>query len=198
MRVDSEIKIHKEGDGTLIVERNGKRAALNYQEVFGLGHSLFLAHKYHAAQDVFAQLSKIRGHGPRAKVMLARCKAELESFEACRDLLQSIFDGDQEQIAEDLQGAFVFHTIGLNDDAIRELVKVIKNYPDFPTALLYLGDLYLEKGNREKAEFCWKLAVKRDRKGGAVALAARKQLARLKKTKLRKKAKKKVTRPNSK
>lgn len=180
-----EIRIRKGAEDKLVVERGSKKSALTYQDVFSLGHSFFIAGKYQLARDVFAQLAKVRGRGPRAKIMLARCKAELESFEACSEVLQSIFDGEEGAIAEDLQGAFVFHTLGLNTEAIRETVKVVKQYPDFPTAFLYLGDLYLEKGNRDKAEYCWKLAVKRDRKGGAVAASARRQIAKLKKLRVK-------------
>ena len=173
------VKVTKGKGEKLVVEHGKRKASLTYQEVFALGHSLFQAGKYGLARDVFGGLAKIGGRGPRAKIMLARCKAEIESFDTCNEILQGIFDGEDSAVAEELQGAFVFHTMGMQDEAIRAMVKVIKEYPDFPTAFLYLGDLYLEKGNAAKAAYCWKIAVKRDRKGGAVAIAARKQLAKL-------------------
>lgn len=193
MQSGQAIKIRKGNDEKFIVERGKKKAALTFQEAFALGHSFFQSGQYPSARDVFSVLAKTRGRGPRAKIMLARCTAEIDSFEACNEILQEIFEGDDAAIAEELQGAFVFHTMGMQDDAIREMAKAIKEYPDFPTALLYLGDLYLEKGNAAKAAYCWKVAVKRDRKGGAVAVTARKQLAKLsarvKKAKVKKKRK---------
>ena len=179
MQSAPEMKVTKGKGEKLVVEHGRKKAELTYEEVFVLGHSLFQTGKYGLARDVFGGLAKIGGRGPRAKIMLARCKAEIESFDTCNEILQGIFEGADSAVAEELQGAFVFHTMGMQDDAIREMVKVVKEYPDFPTAFLYLGDLYLEKGNDARAAYCWKIAVKRDRKGGAVAVAARKQLAKL-------------------
>jgi len=173
------IQISPGPDGQLTVQSGKKKAQLSYPQVFSLGHSFFQRNHFHEARDVFAALAKIRGHGPRAKIMLARCMAEIDSFEACKEILDAIFEGEEAPVAEDLQGAFVFHVMGMRDDAIRELVKVVKEYPDYPTALLYLGDLYHEKGNLTKATYCWKLAMKRDRRAGAVAVTARKQLAQL-------------------
>jgi thioredoxin-like negative regulator of GroEL len=173
------IVISRGKESDFIVRRGTQKAELSFQQVFSLGHSLFQSGHYARAQDVFAVLGRVRGRGPRAKIMLARCKAEIESFEACSQILQTIFEGEQEPIAEELQGAFVFHTMGMQNDAIREMVKAVREYPDFPTALLCLGDLYLEKGDHAKATYCWKLAIKRDRNGGAIAVSAQKQLKRL-------------------
>jgi lipopolysaccharide biosynthesis regulator YciM len=152
---------------------------LTYQQVFALGHSFFQAGHYHRAENVFAALARIRGSDPRAKIMLARSKAEINDFEACNEILQATFEGKDEQVVEQLQAAFVFHTIGMRDNAIREMLKVVKQYPDCATAFLFLGDLYLERGDLGKADYCWKLAVKRDPRRAAVAFVARKQLGKL-------------------
>lgn len=174
-----QITISRGQQDKLIVQRGEKKAVLRYQEAFALGHSWFQAGQYVMAQDVFAALAGIGGRGPRATIMLARCKAEIDSFEACDGILQAIFDGDEKPVAEELQAAFVFHTMGMRDDAIREMVKLVKTHPNLPTAFLYLGDLYFERGSHDKAAYCWRLAVSRDRRDGAVAITARRQLGQL-------------------
>ena len=58
MNVVPEIKISKEKDDRLIVQRGKKKAALSYQEVFALGHSFFSAGQYALAWDVFSALAK--------------------------------------------------------------------------------------------------------------------------------------------
>ena len=171
------IKITRGRQDKLIVERDKKKIELTFQQAFSFGHSYLQAGHYHQAEDVFSALAEINGRGP--KIMLARCKAEVEGFDACNDILHAIFAGENEPIAGKLQGAFVFHTMCMRDDAIREMVEFVQRHPDFPIAFLYLGDLYLENGDYNKAAHCWKLAVKQDRRGGAVAVAARKQLAQL-------------------
>jgi hypothetical protein len=174
-----QIKVSAGPDGKLLVQRGTKKAAMTYEQVFSLGHSFFQAGHYQLAHDIFAFLARVRGRGPRGKLMLARCKAEIKSFAACNEILEDIFEGEDQSVIDELQSAFVFHTMGMRDEAIAELVKVVKEHPDFPSALLFLGDLFLEAGNQEKAVYCWKLAGKRDRKGGAIAVTARKQLKKL-------------------
>jgi thioredoxin-like negative regulator of GroEL len=176
---DRRLKISAGKDGTFLVQRGHNKQELTFDQVFSLGHSFFHAGDYQPAHDLFAVLSRIRGRGPRAKIMLARCKAELDSFEKCEEILHTIFRGEQEPIAEEFQAAFVFHTMGLREEAIRELVKLVKEYPDLPSACLFLGDLFQHAGKPDKAAYCWKLAVRRDCSGGAIATTAKKQLARL-------------------
>jgi tetratricopeptide (TPR) repeat protein len=175
--------------GKLIAQVGRKRKELSYEQAFSLGHSLLETGHYERALDVFRVLAQVRGRGPRAKLMLARCKAEIDGFEASKQILHTVFDGENEPIAEELQGAFVFHTMGLQEEAIREMGKVVKKHPDLPTACLFLGDLFREAGKLDKAVKCWKLAIKRDRRGGGVAIAARKELTdlakRMKKAKQR-------------
>ncbi len=163
----------------LIVQMGKKKWAMTYQEVFSLGHSVMQAGHFHTATVVFTALSRIRGRGLRAKIMLARCTAEIEDFDACSGILDKIFEGEDFPVAKELESAFVFHTMELRDEAIQEMLKVVKGFPDFPTAFLYLGDLFLEQGLTKKAIYCWKFAIKRDRKGGAISVTARKQLADL-------------------
>lgn len=176
------IKVSPGPDGKLLVQRGTKQAAMTYEQVFSLGHSFYQSGHYQLAHDIFAFLARVRGRGPRGKLMLARCKAEIKSFAACNEILEDIFQGEDQSIIDELQSAFVFHTMGMRDEAIADLAKAVKEHPDFPSALLFLGDLFLEADNQKKAAYCWKLAAKRDRKGGAIAVTARKQLKKLQRT----------------
>lgn len=160
--MSASIQITRKPEDKWMVKYRNKQAELTFPQAFSLGHSFFQENRFRGARDVFAALARAPGPGPRAKIMFARCVAEIDSFEACREILNVIVEGEEAPIAEDLQGAFVFHVMGMRDDAIREFLKMVKQYPDYPTALLHLGDLYLEKGIAAKAVYCWKLAVKRD------------------------------------
>lgn len=51
--------------------------------------------------------------------MLAQCEAGLRHFDACSEILTAAFEGEDKPIAEELHTAFVFHKLGLRDDAIR-------------------------------------------------------------------------------
>ena len=166
-------------NGKLIACVSGKERELTYEQAFSLGHSLLQAKQCKRARDVFAVLARTPGRGSRAKLMLARSEAEIDNFSACAEILHTIFQGENEPVAASLQGAFVFHTIGLREDAIREMLKVVNEHPDVPTPCLFLGDLFREVGKMSKASRCWKLAIKRDRRGGSVAIAARKELDQL-------------------
>jgi tetratricopeptide (TPR) repeat protein len=182
--------------GKLIAHAGDKQKELSYEQAFSLGYSLLKAGRYEQAQGIFTVLTHVRGHGPRAKIMLARCKAEFDGFKACAEILHAAFEGEDGPVAEEFQAAFVFHAMGLREDAIREIVKVVNEHPDLPTACLFLGDLFREAGKLDKAAQCWKLAIKRDRRGGGVAVAARKALKQLAK-RLKEAEKKKVGKKSS-
>lgn len=69
--------------------------------------------------------------------------------------------------------------MGFKDDAMEELVQLVNNHKEYPTLCLWLGDMLQASDRLEKAKQCFKLAIKRDRPGGAVALAAHQQLQKL-------------------
>jgi len=117
--------------------------------------------------------------------MLANCQVGMQNHAACHELLKGAFEGENSPLVEDLQAAFVYHKLGMESDAVREMLKVVERYEGLPTACLLLGDLFAAKGKKKKAAHCWELAVKRDRPDGAVALAARKQLDTLVKARKR-------------
>jgi thioredoxin-like negative regulator of GroEL len=141
---------------------------------------------FNSAAQILEMLTKVKGRGPRARLMLAQCKASQENERACKEILDQVFEGEDDPVVEELQAAFVYRRVGMKAEAIREMAKVVKRHPDLPTACLFLGDLFLAAGRPDKADVCWSIAIKRDRRGGAVATAARKQRLRLKKSKTRK------------
>ena len=175
----SRLQVERSGDKFVIRKGDKISRPISYEQLFSIGHSLFTDGKPRAAEDAFQALVDVRGRGVRAKIMLARCKAELEKYEECENIVHSLFNDGNEPAAEKLQTAFVYHSIGMIDEAIQELIKVVNKYKDLPTACLYLGDLYNEAGDLAMAVRCWKMAIGRDRDGGSVAMTARKQIARI-------------------
>jgi len=175
----NRFQVAVDGDGTVLARMGRKKRRLTYEAAFSFGHSLMEAGHYDLALQVFSTLATVPNRGPRAQVMEARCRAELDDFETCKEILENVFDGEDQPIAEELQSAFVHYKLGMTREAMLALRKVVKEHTDLPTACLFLGDLFQEAGSWEKAAYCWKLAVQRDRRGGAVAKAARGQLRRL-------------------
>lgn len=154
----------------------GKNHVLTYEQAFQLGHSLIEGKRAKDAAFIFGMLAQMPGNGPRAQIMLARCEAAMDSFTACRAALATVFADEQQPLADELQGAFVFSELGMPEDALRTVWGLANRYPEYPTLCLILGDMFHAQGDDTKAKECWKLAVKRDRPRGSVALAAQRQL----------------------
>jgi hypothetical protein len=55
---------------------------------------------------------------------------------------------------------------------------LINKLKEIPTLCLWLGYILEAKQELKKAAQCWRLAIRRDRPGGAVALAAQQPLQR--------------------
>lgn len=159
--------------------RLDKEYRLTYQQAFSSGHTLMNGGHFATAAKIFSRLVKIPGRGPRAKIMLSRCAVGLDKYAVCQEILKVAFEDEDQSIIEELQGAFVYHRMGMHDDAIREMTNVVQEYKNLPTACLLLGDMLAAQGRAKKAAYCWELAIQRDRPKGAVAQAARKQLAKL-------------------
>jgi thioredoxin-like negative regulator of GroEL len=157
----------------------GKAYQLTFEQAFGFGHTLLEGGHAQDAAKLFTALAKVPNRGPRAKIMLAQCQAALDNYAACHEILAAALQGEDQPVAEDLQAAFVYHKLGMEGDAVREVAKVVNKYKNLPTACLVLGDLFAAAGRTDKAVRCWKLAIRRDRRGGGVALTARQQLDRL-------------------
>ncbi len=203
MDIYSRLQVEKTDRGFVIEKDRKKSKPISFEQLFAIAYSLFHDGKPKAAEDAFKELSKIRGRGVRAKMMLARCKAELDQYDECEKIISSLFEDADGPVADELQTAFVYHSLGMTVDAIKELVKVVKQYPDLPTACLYLGDLFNEASDLKMAVRCWKLAVKRDRRGGAIAKIAKKQIGRInehakkKQLGVKKSTKKKIRKPDA-
>ena len=161
----------------------GQKHRRSYEKSFSYGHMLLKGGNYGSAAAVFRKLAEVNGRGPRAKLMLAQCEAGQHNYDACKEILKAIFD--DEPTIEELQTAFVYHRLGMQNDAIREMAKVVRRHINLPTACLTLGDMLYAGGYIKEADELWKLAIKRDRRSGGVAKAARKQRERLRKKKQR-------------
>ena len=159
----------------------GKEYSLTFQEAFSYGHTLMAGGHFETAATIFTRLAKVPRRGPRAKVMLSACAAGLDKYSVCQEILKIAFDGEDHAVIELLQAAFVYHKLGMQSDAIREMTKVVQQFENVPSACLLLGDMFAEQGAGKKAAYCWKMAIKRDRKGGAVGLTAHKQLESMQK-----------------
>ena len=165
----------------------GQKHRLSYEKAFTYGHALLKGGHYEPAAALFRKLAEVNGRGPRAKLMLAQCEAGQQNYDACKDILKAIFDNEEEPAIEELQTAFVYHRLGMQNDAIREMAKVVRRHTNLPTACLSLGDMLCAGGYIKEADDLWKLAIKRDRRGGGVAKAAKKQRERIRKKKQRSK-----------
>jgi tetratricopeptide (TPR) repeat protein len=178
-REDRSWKILAGQDGKFLACHGNEKRELTFAQVFVLGHTLFQTRCYRAAHDVFAVISRVRGRQPCASIMLARCKAELDNFESCEEILRKVFRHHDAGTAEQFQAAFVFQTMGLYEDAIREFIRIVKQHPELAIAWLFLGDLFQQMREAGRATYCWKTAIQRDQTGGAITSAATKQLASL-------------------
>jgi len=176
---NKQFDVSAASDGGLVVRRGRKKRCLSFEEAFSFGHSLIEAGHTEQALKLFTALAKVRNRGARARIMVAQCRAQLEDFDACREILENVFSDEDHPIVEELQAAFVCHRLGMSRAAMNELQKIVTAHADLPTACLFLGDLFMEASNLKNAAYFWKLAVKRDKRGGAVAKTAKKQLARL-------------------
>ena len=176
----------KQGDhlqrSNLLSFRIGSRThKVDYRQAFVYGHTLLRGGHPQRALQVFQALSNALPSDRRAKMMLARCQAGLSRYEACKEILESVFDRADCPEIEELQAAFVYKQLGMLDAAAKELVKFVAKHKELPTAYLSLGDLLASSGRTDEAAACWKLAIKRDSPGGPVAKAALRQLRQLKK-----------------
>lgn len=161
------------------VQLGPRTYSLSLSKAFSIAHEFIRRKQYKAASQVCRALVQSRHLGPRAVIMLARCKAGLNSYSSCNKLLRTLFTAEDSPVAERLHTAFVYHHLGLRADAIRELTQVAHDRPDLPTVCLLLGDLYAAAGRKDRAMHCWQLAVQRDHHGGAVAHEARRGLSTL-------------------
>lgn len=162
---------------TFDVQRNGDRIQLSYQQVFAVGHKLWLTGRYPEAATVFQQLAAIGDRGPRAHILLAHCKAMAGDYSGCSRTLAEGLDSDiYGNAASDLHSAFVMWKCTLYVDVKAELARVISEHVELPTPCLLLADLLMTSGNRQLPPRLLKQAIQRDRPDGAIAAIARRKL----------------------
>ena len=149
-----------------------------YQQAFVLGHDLLRQRKYESAASVFQQLSHVTDRGPRAHIMLAICKSGLSQFSEAFAVLKRA-PGLFESLAAAIYDVIVQSRMGFKEDALHDLMALVNEHKHLPTLCLWLGDMLEASQRPEKALQSWGLAIKRDRSGGAVRLAAIRQMRRL-------------------
>jgi predicted Zn-dependent protease len=149
------------------------------EDAIVFAHALLAAKKYHHAARICEVLLGWDSHDSSAAILLACCKAGLRDYAACYQLLKDVFEKNNLQLAEHLQAALVYQELGTKPDAVSELTAATNDSPDMPILWLLLGDEYAAISDCGKATLCWRLAIDRDTRGGPVALAARRQMARL-------------------
>jgi hypothetical protein len=159
------------------IQRRGDRVRLSYQQVFAVGHKLWLSGRYPEAATVFQQLAAISDRGPRAHILLAHCKAMAGDYSGCSRTLAEGLDSDvYGNAASDLHSAFVMWKCTLYVDVKEELAHVISEHVELPTPCLLLADLLMTSGNRQHPPRLLKQAIQRDRPDGAIAAIARREL----------------------
>jgi len=176
-----KLRISAKSNGKFALEVGGKSGELTFEETFAYGHAFLKAKEYEAAARIFKTMVQARGVDRPVMIMLALCEAELDHFEVCQEILQDVFKGKDEPLAERLHSAFVYYKLGMSAEVVQELAAIVTDRTDLPTVCLILGDLFGTKKQLDKASSCWKTAIKRDDRAGAVAFTARGELARLKK-----------------
>lgn len=156
----------------------GKLFDMSYQQAFAYGHRLVLRSQFDVAAKIFEKLTEVTDRGPRAGIMLAICLAGLGDYKSSHAVLERAFLDEESVLAAELQDIMVMARMGFKRDALKDLVALVNSHKELPTLCLWLGDMLEAKQQLDQAIQCWKLAVKRDRPGGAVALSADKQLRR--------------------
>ena len=176
-----KLRISAKNDGKFALHIGRKHRELTFEETFKYGHALLRSKEYAAAARIFRTLLEARGVDRSVMIMLALCEAELDHFEMCQHILQQAFEGEDKPLAEKLHAAFVYYKLGMSAEVVQELATIVADRTVLPAVCLILGDLFRTMRQLDKAGSCWKTAIKRDERGGAVALTAREELARLKK-----------------
>jgi hypothetical protein len=175
----TRLSISTKSDGTFTLTEGAAVRDLTFEEMFSYGHYCLNTRKYTAALRIFEVLVRLHGTDRQVKVMLARCKACIGRYDTCREILKAAFASEDDVIVERLHEAFLYESVGMEAAAIHELAAVVMDFLDLPTACLFLGDLCASVGEVGRAASYWKAAVKRDKRGGAVAVTAQGELARL-------------------
>jgi tetratricopeptide (TPR) repeat protein len=150
------------------------------EKALTLAHSLLKARQYRIAERICEKVASVDPHNAQGAILLACCEAGMNDYSACQRTLQAEFSGHNEALAEHLQASFVYHHLGMNRDAIQELITLTDKAPDLSMAWVLLGDFLNAVGSCDKASLCWRLAIDRDKLHGGAAMAAQLELAEAK------------------
>lgn len=180
VRAESKLTVLLARDKNRVHVRVGaKTYKLSLPRAFLVAHEFMRSKHYEAASRVCEALVQSGALGPRAAILLARCRAGLKDYSACNELLRTALAAADIPTADALHTAFVYANLGMRSEAIRELARVAHDRPDLPTVCLLLGDVFATLGEKDQAGRCWRLAIQRDTRNGSVARAAQKGLSSL-------------------
>src|SRR5262249_6067247 len=147
-----------------------------FEQAFVVACSLLDQGQIEEAATIFWRLREFADRGPRAFIMQAFCEAAALHFENCSRPLAVALDGDKGQLAADLHNAFVSYHVGIRQEALTSMTDLVNKYHDLPTLCLLLGNMFAAANQLNRARQCWSMAIHRDGKHGAVALAAARRL----------------------
>lgn len=163
-------------DGKFTLGLAGKKHELTFEETFAYGYSFIKKRDYAVAEAFFKALLKTRPDEHAARIMLALCQAGQSHFDICRELLESALEDEDDESADRLHAAFVSINLGLPGVIVSELTRIVKDSSNLPVVCLLLGHYMKRFGQTGKANTCFKMAISRDDRNGAVALSARAEL----------------------
>lgn len=161
---------------TVRIKVDGEECLFTYEQAYVVACSLLEKGKPADAAKLFHQLEEFTDRGPRALIMGAFCDAASRDYGACSARLSEAFGGEDLAISSALHDAFISINVGIRQEGIQSLAKLVDEHKNLPTLSLLLGDILAKSENFSLARRCWTMAVQRDRPGGAVAAAAARQL----------------------
>jgi predicted Zn-dependent protease len=177
-RASTPAEVTQPAPSTVKVVVDGVSHELRFDQAFALACDLLEKGAAREASKLFERLEEFPDRGPRAFIMQAFCEASTLNFEKCSKPLRQALAGQDQSVAEALHAAFVSYHVGIRQDALESMTKLVNEHTELPTLCLLLGNMLRKEGKLSLARRCWTLAVKRDRTGGAVAAAAGKRLTR--------------------
>jgi hypothetical protein len=151
---------------------------LVYEQAFVFAYNLLEQGHVETAARLFERLENYEDRGPQPFVMQAFCEAAALHFDECSKPLVKIFEGENKSLAADLHNVFVSYHVGIREDAIKAMVDLVNTRRELPILCLLLGDMFRTSGQFEMARKCWRLAIHRDVRNGAIAAVAARHLQR--------------------
>jgi hypothetical protein len=161
-----------EAPATIELRIGGEIRQVAYEQAFVAACSLLDHGQVGAASAVFKRLEAFRDRGPRAFIMHAFCESAAKHYDASKAVLDEAFKDRPEDIANQLQDAFVSYHVGIKAEGRQALAELVDEQQHLPTLCLIMGNILQSSGDLALARRCWTLAIERDRPQGAVAATA--------------------------